>query len=247
MKKDILKKLGLSETESDIYMFLLKNPNQGLSDLSNKLFINRPKLYKTIPAMIESGLISKTIIWKRIFYIAENPDILSNYFEKIKEDFDIFIPEIKSMYWNNLKKPIFKHLSWKIWIRNIFIDIWNSLNKWDTFYRYSSRKNYEKTSIKDSEYNKYRKLREEKKLERMVITNHYLNSLKEEKLEREIVLIPKDFDIFEDNITKIIYANKVAIIDYNTYECFIIESQIFSNFEKKIFKLLFKFLRKNNI
>jgi len=77
----------------------------------------------------------------------------------------------------------------------------------------------------------------------MVITNDYLNSLKEKKLEKEVVIIPRKIDIFEDNITKIIYANKVAIIDYNTEECFIIESKIFADFEKKLFKLLFKFLR----
>jgi len=69
--------------------------------------------------------------------------------------------------------------------------------------------------------------------------------LKPNKLTKDVVIIPKDYDIFEDNITKIIYANKVAIIDYNTQECFIIESSIFANFERKIFKLLFKFLRNN--
>jgi hypothetical protein len=50
----------------------------------------------------------------------------------------------------------------------------------------------------------------------MVITNEYLNSLKPNKMEKEVVVIPKSFDLFEDNITKIIYANKVAIIDYNS-------------------------------
>ncbi|NCO31477.1 hypothetical protein GW891_01310 [bacterium] len=78
----------------------------------------------------------------------------------------------------------------------------------------------------------------------MVITNDYLNNLKGNKLDKEVVIVPKNFDLFEDNITKIIYANKVAIIDYNTEESFIIESYIFANFEKKLFKLLFNFLKK---
>jgi len=58
-----------------------------------------------------------------------------------------------------------------------------------------------------------------------------------------VVVIPKKIDLFEDNITKIIYANKVAIIDYNTNESFIIESEIFAVFEKKLFKMLFKFIK----
>jgi hypothetical protein len=61
-----------------------------------------------------------------------------------------------------------------------------------------------------------------------VITNEYLESLKPEKLDKDVVVIPKKYDIFEDNITKIIYANKVAIIDYNSRESFVIESEIFA-------------------
>lgn len=244
MNKNILKKIWLWNEESEIYLFLINNQKQSITDLSKKININRPKLYKILPNMEENWLISKVLIWKRYYYIAENPKILNNYFENIKKDFDLFIPEIENIYSNNFTKPVFKHLSWKAWIKNIFLDIWNSLNKWDVFYRYSSRNSIEKTSISNNEYNKYKKIREEKKLERMVITNDYLNNLKEKKLDKEVVVIPKDFDIFEDNITKIIYWNKVAIIDYNTTESFIIESFVFANFEKKIFKLLFKFLKK---
>jgi hypothetical protein len=59
------------------------------------------------------------------------------------------------------------------------------------------------------------------------------------------VSIPKLYDLFEDNISKIIYANKVAIIDYDTETSFIIENKKLADFEKKIFKLLFKYLRNN--
>jgi sugar-specific transcriptional regulator TrmB len=57
MQAHILEKLWLSKEESQIYLFLIKNPKQTISDLSNKLLINRPKLYTILPAMIESWLI----------------------------------------------------------------------------------------------------------------------------------------------------------------------------------------------
>jgi hypothetical protein len=76
-----------------------------------------------------------------------------------------------------------------------------------------------------------------------VITNEYLTSLKTKKLDKDVVVIPKKIDEFEDNITKLIYANKVAIIDFNTDESFIIESEVFASFERKLFKMLFKFLK----
>lgn len=194
--------------------------------------------------MLESGLIGSIINGKRTLYIAENPKILSQYLENIKDEYDLYIPEIEKLYKNQFSKPIFKHLTGKNGIKNIFIDIGNTLKTGDVFYRYSSRNDVEKTSIPKKDYEQYKKLREEKRLERYVITNEYLHELKPKKLEKDVVVIPKKYDIFEDNITKIIYADRVAIIDYNTFECFIIESPIFANFERKIFMLLFKFLKK---
>lgn len=194
--------------------------------------------------MLESGLIGSIINGKRTLYIAENPKILSQYLENIKDEYDLYIPEIEKLYKNQFSKPIFKHLTGKNGIKNIFIDIGNTLKTGDVFYRYSSRNDVEKTSIPKKDYEQYKKLREEKRLERYVITNEYLHDLKPKKLEKDVVVIPKKYDIFEDNITKIIYADRVAIIDYNTFESFIIESPIFANFERKIFLLLFKFLKK---
>lgn len=243
MNKKILEKLGLSQEESEIYIYLLQNPQKTLSDISKYTNIHRPKLYKILPSMEESGLIGTTVNGKRKLFVAENPKILNNYFESIKDDYLSFVPQIEKIYQKSFEKPVLKHLSGKTGIRNIYMDIAYSLEKWDTFYRYSSRTDIENTSVSENEHNKYRKIRNEKQLQRYVITNEYLTNLKTEKLDKEVVVIPKKVDEFEDNITKLIYANKVAIIDFNTNECFIIESEIFAAFEKKLFMMLFKFLR----
>jgi len=90
----------------------------------------------------------------------------------------------------------------------------------------------------------YKRKRDLKEIQRMVITSDELKKLKEKwvkKLNRELVAIPKLYDLFEDNIAN----DKVAIIDYETHTSFIIQNQKFADFEKKIFKLLFKYLRKD--
>ena len=243
MNTKILEKLWLSTDESSIYIYLLENPKKTLSEISKYTNINRPKLYKIIPNMEESGLIWTVIHGKRKLFIAENPQILNNYFESIKEDYASFIPQIERIYKNSFDKPILKHLTGKTWVRNIYMDIAHTLKKWESFYRYSSRIDIENTSISQKEHNKYRKIRNEKQLQRYVITNEYLTSLKTKKLDKDVLVIPKKIDEFEDNITKLIYANKVAIIDFNTDESFIIESEVFASFERKLFKMLFKFLK----
>lgn len=243
MNIKILEKLWLSEDESLVYMYLLEHPQKTLTEISKHTNINRPKLYKIMPNMQESGLIWTSIQGKRTLFIAENPQILNNYFESIQHDYANFIPQVERMYKNSFDKPIFKHLSGKTWVRNVYMDIAHTLKKWESFYRYSSRRDIENTNISENFHSKYKKIRNEKQLQRYVITNEYLTSLKPKKLDKEVVVIPKKIDDFEDNITKLIYANKVAIIDFNTDESFIIESEIFASFERKLFKMLFKFLQ----
>lgn len=240
-----LQKLGLSNDESTLYLFLLKNPLKNIGEISKTTHINRPKLYKIIPNLVESWILSEVIIGKRKHYRAEHPKILKNYLSSIEKDFSKYIPEIENLYIGWVNRPILKHYLWKSGIKNIFLDIANSLPKWWVFYRYSSRRDVENTSISWREYDEYKIIRDEKELGRYVITNQYLKDLKPEKLDKEVVIIPKSFDIFEDNITKIIYWDKVAIIDYNSFESFVIESALFAGFEKKIFKLLFQFLKKS--
>lgn len=244
MNNHILQKLWLSKDESDIYLFLLANQNKTIAEISKGTDINRPKLYKILPNMIESWLIGSIINGKRVLYKAENPKVLSQYLESIKDEYELYIPEIEKLYQNQFSKPIFKHLKGKNGVANIFLDIGHTLSAGDVFYRYSSRNETAQWSFPEKPYQEYKKIRDTKKLERYVITNEFLNDSKPKKLEKDVVIIPKKYDLFEDNITKIIYANKVAIIDYNTLESFIIESPIFANFERKLFMLLFKFLKK---
>lgn len=244
MNEIILQKLWLSQDEANIYLFLIHNQNQTIAEISKWTKINRPKLYKILPNMVESWLVANIMNGKRIHYTAENPKILSQYLENIKNEYDLYIPEIEKLYQNQFSKPIFKHLKWVSGVWNIFLDIAHTLKAGEVFYRYSSRNESALSLFPKKMYQEYKKIRDTKKLERYVITNEFLNDLKPKKLDKDVVIIPPKYDIFEDNITKIIYGNKVAIIDYNSLESFIIESPIFANFEKKIFLLLFKFLKK---
>lgn len=123
-------------------------------------------------------------------------------------------------------------------IRKVYDDIVATLKKGDTFYRYSSSRRPKKRDYYVSK--DYSKRRDEKQLERYVITNEGTGKLKKPKFEKSIKTVPKSFDLFEYDITQIIYADKVAFVDYNTETAIIIENPIIAEFQKKIFKLLFQ-------
>ena len=61
---------------------------------------------------------------------------------------------------------------------------------------------------------------------------------------RDIAIIPREFDLFEYDITKSIRDDTVAIVDYETLETFVIKNRQFAQLEQKIFDLLFSKLKK---
>lgn len=236
----ILSKIWLTNEQSKIYIDLLENNESNIIEISNRTKLHRPLIYKTLPYLIESGIVSKILKWKRNYYKAESPEYLKKLFENLTNRFDSILPELEDLYktWN--KNPTIQVLKWKKWVKQIFEDVVMSLKKWETYYRYSSRSNFNDSFLPSN----YRELRDKKQIQRMVITSEKLEKQKNKRLEREIVTIPTWFDLFDDNIVKIIYADKIAIIDYNSLTSFVIQNKILAKFEEKLFKIMYKFLKK---
>lgn len=236
---NILAKIWLSDIESRIYLDLLNNWSSNIVEISNRTGIHRPVIYKIIPLLKENSLISEVIKWKRRTYKAESPEYLKNLFENLSNNFNYMIPELQELYESKDSKPNIKILKWKKWIKEVFADVVVSLKTWESFYRYSSRNNFWWYLPSD-----YKELRDKKKIQRMVITSELKAKAKWSDLDRDVVHIPRSFDLFEDNIAKLIYSNKIAIIDYNTLDSVIIENKLLAKFEEKVFRILFKLLKK---
>ncbi|MDD2566278.1 MAG: helix-turn-helix domain-containing protein [Candidatus Gracilibacteria bacterium] len=235
---NILSKIGLSELESKVYLDLLENGVSSIIDISSRTKFHRPIIYKLIPVLKESGLISEVLKGKRKVFKAESPEHLKNLFDNLSKNFNYMIPELQDIYEATDSRPSIKILEGKKGIKDVFEDILITLKKGETYYRYSSRTNFEGFLPSN-----YKEIRDKKQIQRLIITSENKSKTKTSSLDREVVYIPKSFDLFEDNIAKMIYANKIAIIDYNTMTSFIIENKLLAKFEEKVFKILFKFLR----
>lgn len=238
--ENILNKIWLSNEEARIYIDLLNHGESNILDISNRTSIHRPALYKIIPNLVETGLIWQIIKWKRKVFKAENPNNLKKLFDNLSNNFLNILPDLEEMHDSNNLKPNIRFFEWTKWFKIIFDDILDNLKDWDTYYRYSARNVFDRKYFPTD----YNKIIDEKWIYRYLITSEKLASTKEKKARREMVIIPKSFDLFEDNVSKIIYKNKVAIVDYNSMTWFIIENQLFAKFEEKLFKLLFKLMKK---
>lgn len=238
--ENILIKIGLSSEEINIYLDLLEHGISSIIDISNRTKINRPAIYKTLPHLVEIGLISSVIKGKRTVYKSENPEKLKTLLKNVSESLDMVVWDLSALYSNQEVRPNIKFFEGKTGIKNVYQDILESLKTGDTYYRYTSRKTLN-IDLYPKDYNK--KI-EEKQIFRYVITSDEVAQSKDKTVYRDMVTIPKNFNLFDDNINKIIYKNKVAVVDFNSLTAFIIENKILAWFEEKIFQLLFQTLKK---
>ncbi|MEK7129103.1 MAG: helix-turn-helix domain-containing protein [Patescibacteria group bacterium] len=230
----ILKKLGLSERESMVYLTLLKYGQLSIVKLSMHTGIHRPALYNIIPKLISRDIVAEVINRKRKEFLAKSPRSLSYLVEQSKIGLENIITELEKDSINDRRFPhVETHLG-KGGIRAVFYDIVYSLPKNSVFYRYSSRED-----LLSNDYlpKNYREIRDQKQIERFVITNQKLKETKRPRLERSIRVLPGFDDIF--NITKIIYGPKISYIDYKNDFAFTVVNKKMADLEIAIFRRLY--------
>jgi len=238
-KQRILEKIGLNKHEGAIYLALLELGPSHIAQISEKTSIHRPLIYKALPSLIDRKLVTQTKRGKRTIFMAEPPNRLEGLFDDLKIDFFEILPDLEDQYSNNELKPRVRFLEGRDGTKRIFDDIVRSLKKGDVFYRYSSNRDGQEKKDKYVPRG-YRKMRDEKKLERQVITNDQTAQHKIAKLDRFVKIMPNDFGPFDHNVTEIVYGDKIAFIDYNSETAMIIESKRIADFQRHIFKMLYK-------
>ncbi len=233
--KNIFHKIGLSESESMVYGTLINSGELLIMDIAKLTGLYRPVIYKSIEILKERGLIRLSSSGKRKTYIAESPDRLELLFREYEKSFFNDIEDLHDLYQSKENKPAISITEGEAAIVNTYSDVVNTLSKNETYYRYSSLAQFKKRKYvpKDYEY-----IRDKKGLERYVITGYH-NQPSTKRLGRAVKVIPKDFDLFEDEVNVVIYKDKVAIIDYPSKVVINIKHKKFAEFQKKLFKLLF--------
>ena len=78
----------------------------------------------------------------------------------------------------------------------------------------------------------------------MIITSDINRKHDPYDASRSVVAIPKEFDQFQDHISKVIFSDRVMILDYISETGFIIENERYARYEEKLFRLLFDLLEK---
>jgi len=84
MIKDLLEKIGLSETETEVYLSVLEQGKALPSRISKQTNIKRPTVYAAAEELVKKGILEKDLSGKSTYYIASSPNTIENYVEQEK-------------------------------------------------------------------------------------------------------------------------------------------------------------------
>ena len=101
MNLDILQELGLSITESKVYLALLDLGSGLAGEITKKSQINRTNVYDALERLIEKGLVSYVVSANRKIFEPVNPERLKEILEEKEENLKKILPELQLKFKEN--------------------------------------------------------------------------------------------------------------------------------------------------
>jgi len=234
----VFERLGMSRHASAVYEATQKHGPMLATDIIKKTKLHRPAVYRALFELHDNELITKVKNGKRFVWKTTNPERIRDLFVRDTHQLQRLIPKERELSSNDLMHTTLKVLKGRSGIRAVFDDVIAHSKKGSTFFRYTSEKDL--ASVNSYLSSGYRKKRDAKRLERLVISSPLSGQQKRLRLERFIKFIRTEVAVFDQNIIEIIYEDRVAFIDLNSEEALIIQNTLLAEFQKVIFKQLYK-------
>ncbi len=95
MERSVLKELGFSEGEAEIYLALIKKGKASIMQLSKTTGRHRTHIYDTVEKLKEKGLIAESVIYNKRFLIASPPENILYYLKETQEKAESVVSELK--------------------------------------------------------------------------------------------------------------------------------------------------------
>lgn len=237
---EIFLRLGLGRHAAAVYQALLGGGPMLPAEAARAIGGHRPAVYRALDGLAREGLVVRVPRGKRRAWAAAPPERLREAFLRVAESLGAALPKAPPKPaeepWGSMR-----FYRGKDGIRRVFDDVVERMPRGGTFYRYTSETDLDAVNAMLSP--DYRRRRDQKKLERKVISNPVSGSQKKPRLERFVRFMPPAGDAFEQDVIELIYGDRVAFVDLRKKECVVIEHGPLAEFQKTIFRRLYASLR----
>lgn len=208
---DVLNELDLTDSETSVYMTLLRNGEDTASAIAKKAGIHRRLAYDVVQSLTEKGLVSYVDEENRRVYKAANPERLHEMVEEKRTDLqeleaqvDEVLPELMAHFTAETAERDVKVMQGKEGIKHLFND---ELREGETIYVIGSPQ--ESEEILKYFLPSWTKKRQEKGVEIKGIFEHRMRGVVGEHDPIKHRYLPEGYT---SNVSMCIYGSKVGII-----------------------------------
>jgi sugar-specific transcriptional regulator TrmB len=103
--KESLQKIGLTETEAEIYLQLLKKGSQTAIGIAKETKIHRRTIYDNLNILANRGLVTHFVEKNVKYFQASSPSVLRKNEEERMSEIDAILPDLDRYYSNQMKDP----------------------------------------------------------------------------------------------------------------------------------------------
>lgn len=257
MLEIVLKKAGLNDKESFVYLALLELGSQPASVIGKKAKINRSTTYLILETLMRRGFVNQHVRADVKYFTAADPQVIiknleleQTHIEETKKEFVELLPEFYALSNPLSIKPKVRFYEGEVGVKRAIEDTftskdtlfsWDSVDSWLTttpglqkFIRECAKIRTEKLKIP------VRVLAPDTATARQYFLKDYPPLKDKVDPLMEIRWIPKDIKVFKNEIN--IYDDKVSIVSLAKNELLgiVIESYEISNTHRAIFELAWK-------
>jgi len=210
MDIEVLKEIGLSETEIKVYLVLLDLGGSLAGDITKKSGVNRTNVYDALERLIDKGLVSYVLESNRKVFEPINPERLQEILRERQQKLNSILPELEAKYSQNKSKEEAVIFRGKRGIKSIFEDVLKGKNE---VYVYGAESRFADMFPAYQEY--WNKERLKLKLKINMIYNEKVRQRKiNENLRLSMMrFLPASYDfpstimIYGDNVVTIVWKD----------------------------------------
>jgi len=232
--RDMLKKIGLTSNESDVYLAALRIGSNTAGRFSKEAQIDRSATYDSVKRLLEKGLLTYTIISGRKYFQAVDPKRLLEYLKEKEEIVEEALPQLSTLYKEpKEKRNVTLYYGYK-GIKSVFNDI---LREGKPNLVYGSEGQFEEKMPGFCTYF----IKQQEKLgikTKMIIRSHRKSMPSKTSTVRRL-------DVAESSAVTNIYGNKITIIIWSEPpEAVVIENKDAAESYRSYFEILWKAARR---
>jgi sugar-specific transcriptional regulator TrmB len=239
MEKNILKDVGLSETESKVYLALLTLGSAQAGEITKKSELNRTNVYDALDRLSSKGLITYVHSANTKIFEPVNPNRLKELIKEKEKKIDKLIPQLQEKYNKSKQKEDATIYKGKKGVKYVFEEM---LKQKEEILTYGAQGKF--SNVFPVYRNIWESRRQYYKIKKRIIYNESVKKQKTTENQKfaELKFLPKEYD-FPSTIL-IQGATTITVVWSEQPFAFVVNSENVTKTNKNFFELLWKIARK---